>query len=389
MSDGVKSTNRSILVASLVGGWVGDAASLGLHWLYSSERILEVGGQAPEFLAPNRAHYEGVFGYFAHDGKSVGDVSHYGAATGVLTESLLANHGKLDIRDYQRRFRLFFGPGGAWRGFIDNPTRITLGNLNRIEEQAINEALNTAPVSLSDKQKRILVQKVLPYTRHLSGDQLPPPVREAINLTYKETALQDAGVHIAQTIDAQLTPESGADDTQLPAVTKLAPLVACYSGHPELMERAESAVRVTNHSDDAVAWARCATVLLEALFHGQPMAQALELALKAAPQPRSLASAQSMDRLDGPAAGDAHGRTCYLNEAMPVIFHILSHANSYQEAIRANIQCGGDSCGRAWLIGPAMAAVHGLGGERGIPVSWLAHVTNAGYHYSIFEQLVS
>ena len=213
----------SSLIAALAGGWVADAASLGLHWLYSSERINEIGGATPEFLPPRAEYYTKGFGYFAHDGKQPGDISHYGAATGVLIDSLLAEGGTLSVRDYQQRFRSVFGPGGQWQGFIDNPTRITLENLNRIEQAAVDQALSDMPAEITDKQKRILIQKVMPYTRRLSGDQLDKPVREAINLTYQSTQIQDAGVHLARTIDQQLTPESGADDTQLPAVSKLPP----------------------------------------------------------------------------------------------------------------------------------------------------------------------
>ena len=379
---------KAAITAALAGGWVADAASLGLHWLYNSERILEVGGQSPEFLPPRAEYYTKGFGYFAHEGKQVGDVSHYGAATGVLTDSLLATNGNLDIRDYQRRFRSFFGPGGQWRGFIDNPTRITLENFNAIERKAVEEAQSGMPDDLSDKQKRILVQKVMPYTRRLSGSALAQPVREAISLTYKEKAIQEAGVHLAETIDRNLVPASGADDMQLPAVSKLPPLVAAHSGSTNLLDVVEAAVRVTNHNDEAVAWAKCAAVLLDRLFRDEPLAKAMNSAIAEAPDQASLKRALESSELNGVAAGDTFGRTCYLQEAMPVSFHILNTARSYTEAIRANIHCGGDSCGRAWLIGPAMAAMHGVGGENGIPLSWLARVTDAATVYQDIESLV-
>lgn len=379
---------RARLIAALTGGWVADAASLGLHWIYDSKRILDVAGGAPEFVPPRADYFTGVFGYFAHEGKQPGDLSHYGAATGVLMDSLLANQGTLDIRDYQRRFRSYFGPGGHWRGFIDNPTRITLDNLNNNEKEAIDRALSSLSVELTDRQKRILVQKVLPYTRRLSGDQLASPVREAIALTYQESQIQDAGVYLADTIDQHLTPRSGADDLQLPAVAKLPPLVASYLGTSNLLDIAEDAVRVTTDNDEAVAWARCTTRLLERLFQGEPMEPALDAASKDAPEPDSLKRARSTPSLDGPGAGNDYGRTCYLHEAMPVIFHILTHAKSFTEAIRANIQCGGDSCGRAWIIGPALAAVYGVGGEYGIPVGWLARVTEGPEIFADIERLV-
>ncbi|MGM0951498.1 MAG: ADP-ribosylglycohydrolase family protein [Pseudomonadota bacterium] len=381
--------SKTTMINALAGGWVADAASLGLHWLYNSQSILEVGGPAPEFLPPKASYFKGGFGYFAHGGKRSGDVSHYGAATGVLTDSLLASDGKLDIRDYQRRFRSFFGPGGHWQGYIDNPTRVTLNNLSTIEQNAIDQALATTKANLTDQQQRILVQKVLPYTRRLTGNELAAPVRRAIDLTYHETEVQEAGVHIAETIDQNLLPESGADDMQLPAVSKLPPLVARYCGSDKLMEVTEAAVRVTNHNDEAVAWAKCAAILLDQLFQGNSMTKALETARAEAPDQDSLSKAQSGSSLDAVKAGDSFGRTCYLHEAMPVIFHIISHADSYTEAVRANIQCGGDSCGRAWVIGPVMAAVYGVGGEHGIPLSWLTRVTDAPAILSDIEALVS
>ena len=64
---------KAAITAALAGGWVADAASLGLHWLYSSERIAEVGGQTPEFLPPRADYYTKGFGYFAHEGKQVGE----------------------------------------------------------------------------------------------------------------------------------------------------------------------------------------------------------------------------------------------------------------------------------------------------------------------------
>jgi ADP-ribosylglycohydrolase len=98
--------------------------------------------------------------------------------------------------------------------------------------------------------------------------------------------------------------------------------------------------------------------------------------------------ARSGSSLNGASAGETHGRTCYLNEAMPVIFHILTHAKSYTEAVRANIQCGGDSCGRAWVIGPVMATIYGIGGEKGIPLNWLTQVSNASEKMREIETLI-
>lgn len=375
------------ITAALAGGWVADAASLGLHWLYDSARIHEVAERAPEFRLPDADNFKGAFGFFAHPGKAVGDVSHYAAGTRVLLNSLLANNGQLVVRDYQRCFRDYFGPGGDWQGYIDTPTRVTLDNLQLSEQRAIERA-QAETTGLSAEQQRILVQKVLPYTRRLSGDQLRGPIRKAIALTYDDDKVQEAGIFLAETIDSNLQPDSGANDMQLPAVSKLPPLVACYTGHPELKSVAEAAVRVTNHNDQAVAWANCIAVLLDAIYQGKPLQDALDLAQEQAPETQTLISARNMPQLDAESAGDQFGRTCYLGEAVPVIFHILAHALSFTDAIRANIYCGGDSCGRAWVIGPVMAALYGVGNEGGIPLSWLARVRDSFVILEDIEALV-
>jgi len=53
---------------SLLGVFVADAAALGhkleRHPLYSVHEV--VGANSPTFLTPNRDHYDGEFGYFAH-----------------------------------------------------------------------------------------------------------------------------------------------------------------------------------------------------------------------------------------------------------------------------------------------------------------------------------
>lgn len=42
-------------------------------------------------------------------------------------------------------------------------------------------------------------------------------------------------------------------DNQIDGVAKLAPIVACYAGKPEMLERVEEATRVTQNNDICVA----------------------------------------------------------------------------------------------------------------------------------------
>lgn len=49
--------------------------------------------------------------------------------------------------------------------------------------------------------------------------------------------------------------------------------------------------------------------------------------------------------------------------------HLLLNATSYEASIRENILCGGDSCGRAILLGAVLAACY-QGTDEDIPRDW-------------------
>jgi hypothetical protein len=96
----------------------------------------------------------------------------------------------------------------------------------------------------------------------------------------------------------------------------------------------EAAVRVTNDSDEAVAWARKVAALLR--FEIEPSELAGE---------------------GGPA--------CPLDQAIPVCGRILAEAESYEQGVRANILEGGDNAGRGLVIGAY------LGRKFGVPDAWV------------------
>lgn len=55
---------------------------------------------------------------------------------------------------------------------------------------------------------------------------------------------------------------------------------------------------------------------------------------------------------------------CHIDHAVPLVFHILAHTASYQEAIELNTRIGGASCDRGLLIGVL------YGAQANIPMSW-------------------
>lgn len=298
-------------VAAILGALVADAASLGLHWLYDSARIAEIEENAELVFRQPNPS-----DYTGTSGFFAHGCKQTGESTGygeicLLMLKHLAKHGEFNRRAYQLEFRTHFGPGGEYIGYVDSPTRQTL---------------------------RIL---------------LP--------------------------LDPKDFPEiSGADDDQMPALATIPALVASHRGSDDaLMQRVEVVVRITNHNDIAVSAACCAASALQGILNGKSMIQALTDAVAIAGDVLKplLAQALATDKLDSVSAATCFGSACHLPEGLPLIFHIAKHAPDYPTAIKANIRAGGDSCGRAIILG-ALVAAHQAKQKNlasSIPLSWLAH----------------
>ncbi len=302
--------NLSPRIATILGALIADSASLGLHWLYDPERIAEIETTAGlVFLTPDAKAYIDTTGFFAHVNKVSGDSSGYGEV-GLLLLKHIAKHGEFNHTAYQTEYCAHFGPGGAYIGYIDAPTRLTLRTL-------------------------------LP----LKPENFPTV--------------------------------SGADDDQFAALAAVPILVANhYGSQQDLLKHVEAVVRITNDNKVAVAAACCSAVVLFERLQGKPMAQALQYALPFAGEKLTplLEQALAYQTLDSIAVAKQFGSACHVVEGLPLIFHIAQHASNYRNAIVANIRAGGDSCGRAMMLGAIMAAyqVNGKDKASSIPMTWFA-----------------
>lgn len=297
---------------SALGVLVADAAALGLHWLYDLERMHNVvADKNPAFLKPNADNYEGKVGYFAHGGKESGELSHYGESY-LLNLKHLTKQGSFNTQIFQQEFIAAFGPGGSYIGYIDSPTRQSLQNL------------------------------------------------------------QDA----AETENSNTT-HSGADDHQIPALTPVSALCA-YQLSDDLTESdLETAIRVTNNNDLAVNCGLYFSKVLQSVLNGNSITDGFESAADYVPSEltENMGKALTMPATDLESAATLFGQVCGLNETMPLSAYILTHSSNYQEAVEMNILAGGDSCGRAMMLGALAGANYGIGGKKGIPHAWLFKLT--------------
>lgn len=325
----------------VIGALVGDAAALGLHWIYDKERVAAVGGDRPEFIEPDLANYKGGVGYFAAAGKTAGDSSHYGEQLQVALESLAATGGVLDASDYERRFVERFGPGGAWVGYIDYATRETLRNVDDAARGAL-EAARSFDLGAHEEQRALFASKVTANASRWTGAKLDEAMAKAVRITHGDNAeLIGLAQGMARAVVEARRGFHGSDDTQLPAVSKL-PAVVAYGAD------VDAAVRVTNNNDEAVAWAQ----KIAGLLRGDIAPEDL--------------------------AGEG-GPACPLDQSVPVIGRILADADSFESGIRANILEGGDNAGRGVIIGAY------LGAKFGVPPEWAQKTRAAARWNALME----
>jgi len=360
---------------AILGAAVADAASLGFHWLYDQERIRTLAPCTPEFRQPTAADYADTAGYFAHANKSCGNFSQYGEQHLTMMRALSQGNGIYDKSNYETAFVECFGYGGSYAGYIDHPTRDTLNNIVIAENSALDRAMSI-PFTGNKELKRKLVTKILGNAKQFSGDALKKKVEAAVRLTDDDDELVEHALQMLNEWES-VNGYHGADDTQLPALSKLPSLVSAYTQQENLQMVVESAIRVTNNNSKAVAFGQASTMMIEAaILTGKP-GEAIDAAMKdptGLVKPLVEQALSSLSRTT-PDVTAEWGMACRLSIGFPSAIHSIARSGSFTEAIRQNIYAGGDSCGRSILIGAVMGACFGVGTDKGIPEEWVSKLS--------------
>jgi ADP-ribosylglycohydrolase len=303
--------------AAVKGALIADAASMGFHWLYDQGRIAALAGDVPEFRAPNAHDFEGP------DGKGLGYFAHGGKPVGAPSHygaQMLAMCSALARN------------GGAY-----DP-----------DDYAAS------------------FREWFGYGGRWVG-YIDRPTRATLN-----------AMAAAEAAETPMT-ACGADDAQLPAVSKLPPLVAAHFAAANLAELVESAVRITNNRDDSVAWGQAVAAMLAAAIKGaDPLSSVAAARGNNTKVNDQIEAALALQDKTTEEVATAFALHCQLEVAFPVIIHAIATAVSFREAIRANIRAGGDNCGRSIVIGAVLAACFADDPEKGIPAEWIGKVTVPG-----------
>lgn len=147
------------------------------------------------------------------------------------------------------------------------------------------------------------------------------------------------------------------DDDQLPALTSIPALFSFgYQQH------SESAVQVTTTNASARDAALTLLDCLQKIEAGTPINTALDLsAAESAGTMQNVFQKVAELKTYAPlATANEFGQACHVHQGMPIAWHILKHTTSFESAVRDNILCGGDSCGRAMAIGAIAGLAYGV-----------------------------
>jgi len=285
---------------AVIGARVADAASLGLHWLYSPERIalIERTGDLL-FRQPDRCHYEGQPGYFAHAGRSVGSGSQYGEHLDLIA-AFLRRGERYSPAVHQQEFLARFGPGGSWVGYADRPTKALIARL-------LSEGDDPPAASGSDDDQMPILAVVAPL--HAVGVS-----RESV-------------VHAVRVMSTHVEAAAGA--------------LALF----DLLEAFQSADALDQPSrrQRLSAVARSTGSRSTGSELGSLLTQALDMP---ASEPAELA--------------ELFGAACHVRQGLPIAFHLALHMRDFESVVRDNIRIGGDSCGRAMAIGALAGVTFGV-----------------------------
>uniref|UniRef100_A0A3B3C064 Selenoprotein J n=1 Tax=Oryzias melastigma TaxID=30732 RepID=A0A3B3C064_ORYME len=297
-------------IGAIVGSAVADAAAQPLHWVYDLQKLKGILAQDsnPEFRS------ESANPFYR---RKTGEQSCYGDQAYVLLESLSECRG-LNVEDLKKRTMKFFGPGSEYDTPINDPYR----------------------------------------------DKTGPRPQLPIEGPWRQSSLKS----FIKNMDAGKEETGCETDCQIDGVAKLAPVVAFYAGQPDMLEKVEQAVRVTQNSDECVAETLAAARFLEHFILNGPDPGALDAVLNQLNDPKRK---QPQD-LDKAVVGHIHQVKEHLSrtpqEIIPTAaLHGVLTAKSFETAVRDTMSCGGCTCSRGSFIGACLGAQVGL---EGIPTSW-------------------
>ena len=324
---GMDSDLKNRAKGMVLGQFLGDAASLGVHWIYNTKEIEHLHPQGLQgFEVPAEGHY--------HAGKLAGDPTHYGDAAWVLLEAL-ARETTFNVTTFGRAFVEKMDPGKGYSGYFDSATRGTLEN----------------------------------YRNHLEVSQEPYGFQEGADDD------QLATISLLAVLIAFYVARNGG----IPA------------DRTGLFEQVKILTHVRQQNDRAVAYCQAHTRLLLELLAGRDIHSAfhhVEEQLDTEDKldrevRRKLRDAFQLKHKGTVEATDFLGQSCPLICSFPsAVQATAKHNEDFQTAIIETVKAGGDNAGRAAMIGSWIGARIGV---DELPQEWIRKLNRSEKIFTILE----
>ncbi len=311
----------------VLGQFLGDAASLGVHWIYNTQEIECLHPEGLQgFEVPAEGHY--------HAGKLAGDPTHYGDAAWVLLEAL-AGETTFNVATFGKAFVEKMDPGKGYSGYFDSASRGTLENF-RNHLEVSNEPYGFQEGADDDQLATISVLAVLIAFYVARNDGLP-------------------------------------------------------EDRKTLLEQVKILTHVRQNNERAVAYCQAHTRLLLELLGGRDIHSAfhhveeqldtddkLDREIR-----RKCREAFQLKHKGTVDATDFLGQSCPLICSFPSSVQATAkHNEDFQTAIIETAKAGGDNAGRAAMIGSWIGAR--IGAEE-LPKEWINKLNRSSKIYRILE----
>lgn len=297
----------------VLGQFLGDAASLGSHWIYNTKDIETTYPDGiTGFEAPTEGHY--------HAGKTSGEQTHYGDAAWVLLQALKETES-LNITHFGQLFVEKMDPKQGYAGYFDAATRGTLEN----------------------------------YLNHIEVSAEPYAFQEGADDDQLATISALAGFIAFYVVRSGGVPED----------------------RTAVLAQVETLCRVRQNNDRAVAYNQAHARLLLELLAGRDIHSAfhhveeqLETDSKLDREARrKIKEAFTLKHKTVIEATDSLGQSCPLICSFPSAVHATAkHNEDFTDAVLNTIRAGGDNAGRAAMIGAWIGARIGA---DALPKDWI------------------
>lgn len=165
----------------LMGSFVAESLSLGVHWIYDPRLLAEKFGYITRYFAPGPGSY--------HPAKAAGDQGHVGDQALILLDSL-KRQGAWDPASFMFEWTRFWS---SYEDYIDRATKTVLENLLNGAEQF---------QAASDSDELAGPARIAPLMAFLASGSEDLVVRAAIaqtRLTHGSTEAEQAAVFFAKT----------------------------------------------------------------------------------------------------------------------------------------------------------------------------------------------